>query len=118
MNTFSSGNITIAILYWLLSVKQIKNDKLTLSPAFEFDFSFLQQMHIEDLLTFAALLQHETLSAIEHSQVFRQDLQKSQLSLNRLMNKGILVKTEEGYKIHYFLYRPIVRILLNKNIMN
>lgn len=117
LNELSSGNITVAILFWLCAIKEMRDDSLVLSPVIEFDPVFMQNMPSEDLFTFAAFLQHETLTASQHAQIFNQDLQKSLLLFNRMKNKGILSETINGYQLHYLLYRPVVRNLVINNIL-
>lgn len=118
LSKLSAGNITVAILFWLSSIKEIKDDNLIISPVIEFEASFMQNMPAEDLFTFAAFLQHETLTAEQHAFIFNQDLQKSLLVFNRMKNKGMLSENINGYQVHYLLYRPVVRTLkINNHLM-
>lgn len=118
LNEFAIGNITIAILFWLRAIKKVTKEELTLSPLIEFDYSFLNQLSGEELFTLGALLHHETITVAQHAHVFRQEIQASDMLLNRMLNKGILVATANGYLIHPLLYRPIVRVLTSKNILH
>ena len=58
LNRLASGNLTVAILFWLKAVREIKSDRFLIAPFMEFDPSFLSQMSSTDLFTFAAFLQH------------------------------------------------------------
>lgn len=118
LNKLALGNITVAILFWLCAIVEIRKDSLVISPVIEFDPSFLQQLPAEDLFTFAAFLQHESLSAEQHARVFNQSLQKSLAAINRLKNKGILAETPHGFQLHYLMYRPVVRTLKINNILH
>ena len=74
-------------------------------------------MASEDLFTFAAFLQHETLTPEQHALIFNQDIQKSLLIFNRMKNKGMLSEVKGGYQVHYLLYRTVVRALKINNLL-
>lgn len=117
LNTLSAGNITVAILFWLSSIREIKEDYLVISPVIEFETGIIQNMARDDLFTFAAFLQHETLSPEQHALIFNQDIQKSLLIFNRMKNKGMLSEVKGGYQVHYLLYRTVVRALKINNLL-
>lgn len=118
LTELAAGNISVAMLFWLRSYEEFTENKLILPATINFDPSFLYQLPAEELFTLAALLQHDTLSTEDHALVFHQDIQQSHLLLNRMANKGFLVKQSNGYQIHPFLYRPIVRVLKSDNIIH
>ena len=114
----AAGNLTVAILFWLKAVRKIQTDRFIISAFIEFDPTFLAQMPPRDLFTFAAFLQHETLSIEHHARVFHQSLETSLLQLSRLEKNGIIVKKAAGYQLHYLLYRPVVKTLIIHNIIH
>ncbi|MCF8261812.1 MAG: hypothetical protein K9J12_13620 [Melioribacteraceae bacterium] len=114
----SSGNLTIAILYWLKSIAEIKNEQITISTAPVPDSSLFQHFTNEELFTFAAFLQHQTLSPEELSFIFNTSIEKSRLILNRLTNRGLLIEMKRGYQIHYVIYLQLIKSLKLKNILN
>ncbi|MGD9899780.1 MAG: hypothetical protein AB7T22_11710, partial [Calditrichaceae bacterium] len=117
LNDLSSGNVTVAMLYWLGSIKEILSDKIILAADIDMDFSFLYGFPAEDLFTLGAIFQHETLSPNIHALIFHQNSQQSFMQLTRMENLGLIIKKERGYQIHPFLYRPLMRILKAKNII-
>ncbi len=117
LNDLSSGNVTVAMLYWLRSIKEILSDKIILTADINVDYSFLYGFPAEDLFTLGAIFQHETLSPKIHALIFHQNSQHSLLQLTRMENLGLIIKKERGYQIHPFLYRPLMRILKAKNII-
>ena len=118
LNRLASGNLTVAILFWLKAVREIKSDRFLIAPFIEFDPSFLSQMSSPDLFTFAAFLQHETLTPAHHAKIFHQAEETSVMQISKLERSGILVKKSKGYQIHYLLYRPMVRTLKLHNILH
>ncbi len=118
LHEFAGGNITTAILIWLRSIKEFSKDKMVLSTKFEFDFTFLDRLSEERLLTLCMVLHHEILSPLNHSSVFNQNIDKSILQLENLEGEGLLIKSRGGYQIHPFVYRPLVQILRKMNILS
>ena len=84
----------------------------------ELDYSFIYQLSPEELFTIGALMQHEMLKPEEHAQVFHQSEQQSVLLFNSLINKGIVIESENGCRIHPFLYRPAIIALKRLNIIH
>ncbi len=117
LNRQSLGNITVALLLWLLSIREIKEDKLIISPIIEFDVSFLQQISQDIVFTFAAFLQHHILNEAEYAAIFRANIQTSTMQLENLRNKGLLTKGPNGYQLHHLIYRPVVKNLKMNNIL-
>lgn len=114
----ASGNVSVAILYWIRAIEKIENSRLTLWPLIEQDYSFMYQLSAEELFTIAALIQHEMLKPEEHARVFHQSEQQSVMLFNSLINKGIIIEHENGCRIHPFLYRPALVALKRLNIIH
>jgi len=117
LHKFAGGNITTAIIVWLRSIKEFSKDKVILSTNFDIDFRFLNRLSEENVLTLSAVLHHELMSPESHSEIFNQNMDKSRLQLENLEGEGLLVKNGYGYRIHPFIYRPLVQILKKKNIL-
>ena len=118
LNDLSNGNITVAMLFWQRAVREVLQDRLIVYPLINIDFSFLYQLSYEELFTLAAFMQHEIINVEQHYRIFHQNKTKSALMLNRLQNNGIILTHPNGYHIHPFLYRAIVRTLKSKNILH
>ncbi|MDH4070867.1 MAG: ATP-binding protein, partial [Ignavibacteria bacterium] len=117
INEVASGNITLAMLCWLSACIEVKDDTVFVSftPP---DSNTLNQFPATDLFALAAVLQHETLSAAEHAEIFHQDLQESLLLIRRLVAKGLLIEQGNLFRINPLLYRSAVRTLTSKNIIH
>jgi hypothetical protein len=117
LHQFAGGNIATAIMVWLRSIKEFSKDKMVLSANFDIDFRFLNRLTEENVLTLSAIIYHEVMSPESHSVIFNQNIDRSRLQLENLEGEGILTKNGIGYQIHPFIYRPLVQILKNKNIL-
>jgi len=118
LNDLSNGNITVAMLFWQRAIREVLPDRLIVYPLINIDFSFLYQLSYEELFTLAAFMQQEIINIEQHAQIFHQNETKSALMLNRLHNNGIILSHPNGYYIHPFLYRAMVRTLKSKNILH
>ncbi len=118
LNRLASGNVAVALWFWLGAIKSVGPEGFTVTPFIDLDYSFLHQMGSEEMFTLAALLQHETLTAEEHALIFHHGIDESLLLLNRLLNKKYLTLAEGRYAIHSLLYRPSVAALKAKNIVH
>jgi len=114
----SAGNVRVAILLWLRAISEISQDRIILNSRFDLDYTFLHQAQSEELFTFAALVYHENLSAEEHALIFRQASAASELTLNRMLNKGFLQRNGADYLVHPVLYRPVISVLKTRNILH
>jgi len=84
----ASGNVFVAMLYWIRAIRKIENNCLTLSPLIELDYSFIYQLSPEELFTIGALMQHENLKPEEHARIFHQSEEQSVLLFNSLITPG------------------------------
>lgn len=114
----ASGNVFVAMLYWIRAIQKIEDNRLTLWPLIDLDYSFIYQLSPEELFTIGALIQHEILKPGEHAQVFHQSEEQSVMLFNSLINKGIITENENGCRIHPFLYRPASVALKRLNIIH
>lgn len=118
LHDLAQGNITITLLYWLRSIKTVEKNRLVLSSSVSVDYSFIYQLSTTELFTLGALLQHEMLTVNEHARIFHQSVDESDLLFHALSRKGIIMPSPHGYRIHPFLYRPVVRALKNNHILH
>ncbi|MGH1364779.1 MAG: hypothetical protein ACRBF0_14545 [Calditrichia bacterium] len=118
LQEISAGNISVAMLYWLRAIQKITEEELVLNPVIDFDYSFVFQMEGDELFTLGALVQHDMLEIHEHASVFHQEQEKSLSILRALSRRGILLDEPTGFRIHPFLYRPVVRALTMRNILH
>jgi len=118
LNKLSYGNITIAFLYWLRAIKYFSADELILSLHSDLNYSFLEKLPETMLFTLAAFVYHDLLNANDHAHLFQNNIEQSITELNQMKNLGLLIESTCGYKIHPFLYGPLVQILKSKNILH
>ena len=119
LNKFSDSNISIALLYWLRSTKKVENNTIYIGKLSGFDFSFLNNLEKQSIHTLHAMIIHENMGIEEHAALFNHSLEQSRLDLIILEDRGIIIKNSEGlYHINQLLFRQVVNLLKNLNIIH
>jgi len=114
----SDGNISVAMLYWLNSINFIENKRLVVSTREPVDLRFLQNLSTDDLFAIVVLIQHETITIEEFSRVLNLTSDEARLILTSLCNRGIVIEKSGRFELHFFLYRPLTRILYEKRLLH
>ena len=117
LSELASGNISTAIYYWLSAICEVKQEKIAISKPEEFDYSFLHRLPQDEIFTLATILQHGGLESGAQAKIFRQEVSQSTLILNRLRGAGMIIENKGVYHVHPLLYRPVVRALKSKNLL-
>ena len=118
LNRFAQSNITLALIYWLRSAREIVNDIIKIGSPPELDYSFLENLSNDKMFALAVLLIHDGLRIEDHSKIFNVTLSQSKLLFLLMSDDGILVNHSDVYMINPLLYRQIVRVLKSKNILH
>jgi len=118
LNEFASSNISLALLYWLRSTAEVEGNTISIGMMGEMKFEFLSGMNEDGIFTLHALLLHDSLSVQEHALLFRQSEWQSKMTLMVLQDKGIVKLTDDRYIINRLLYRQVVNVLRQKNIIH
>ncbi len=118
LTEISGGNIKSALLYWLSAIINFDEEIIEIACEIELDHTMVLQLPSEDLFSLAAFIEHEYLNAGQHALVFNQDLNEAKLLIGRLYRKGYLTRLNDDYSVSPFLYRPVVKALKLRNILN
>lgn len=115
---FSKSNLSLALLYWLRTTKEVSGNTITIRMMENIDYSFLNMLSLPKTTTLHCLLIHDGLSISDHARIFNQDITQSKLLLITMMDDGLLIKNEEIFNINPLLYRQIVNVLKSKNFIH
>lgn len=114
----SSGNISAAILYWQNNIKLMENKKMVATVEEKIDLGFLQNLPENDLFAIAVLIQHESISIKDFALVLNLTMDDAMLIITSLLNRGIVIEKNGKIELHFFLYRPLMRILYEKRLLH
>lgn len=118
LNEFAGSNISLALLYWLRSTKEVENNTIHIGMLGNMKFEFLSSMNEDSIFTLHALLLHDSLNVPEHAVLFHQSEWQSKMTLMVLEDNGILILKDDRYAINRLLYRQVVNVLQKKNIIH
>jgi hypothetical protein len=90
---------------------------MVLTSDFDIEFSFLNHLSEEYLMTLGTILHHEQITDDQFDLVVRQNHAHQKLKLEDLYKQGFLGRNGTGYQIHPFIYKPLVQILKMRHIL-
>ena len=114
----SEGNTSIAMIFWLQSIKEFDNRRFVFRPLEVTDVDKLEIPSKEVLFTLAALVVHDTLTKNQMAKALHEEEAQSHLMLARLKTKGIVYRNSSGYNLNHLVYRQVVRLLKRRNIIH
>lgn len=118
LDKLARGNIVIAILYWLLAIKEVRNDLLVLTPLRDIKVELGDGFSSEDLFVIAAVLQHDDLTAAQLSLVLGESERHCLLVLSKLVSRSVLLDQGGRFTLNYLLFRQLVNVLESRNIIH
>jgi hypothetical protein len=114
----SSGNISLAQLYWLQSTRVASDEVIEISTISEFDFTFIKNLTGNELFALQALILHDGLELDDFSNVMGNSLAESRNLLTPMLEKGLLIKPRNKYNINPIIFKHITNYLISKNFIN
>ena len=118
LSKICEGNTSIAMIFWLQSIKEVDSQRFIFQPLEVTDIDKLEVPSKEVLFTLAALVQHDMLDKEQVAHALHQGVSESSLMLARLKTKGIIYEGSTGYNLNHLVYRQVVRMLKQRNIIH
>lgn len=116
--TVSEGNIAIAMQYWLRSIRNSGVDTIDIAPFSDVNVKLGDAFTHDDVFTLGALVQHDDLTIDQLALVLNISTGNARLMLSKLASRSILVARNDRYYLNHLLYRHIVNLLKNKNVIH
>jgi hypothetical protein len=127
LNNITSGNFSIAQLFWMRSTRNVTEDTIHISSLKDYDFSFVKSIPLHHVLTLHSLLLHDGLREAQYQELAEyhelggrasNKIGKSSLNLIQLMDDGLITRKDEVYLVNPLLYRQVVALLQTKNFLH
>ena len=118
LTKLAEGNPSIAMIFWIRSIREFDDTNFYIKPLEVTSVEMIEDLNPQVLFTLAAFVLHDTLSDAELSTVMDNSIEKSRLLINRLCSRGMLVDKEGNSTINHLMYRQIVRVLKERNIIH
>lgn len=118
LSKISEGNLSIAMIFWLQSIKEFDSQSFVFKPLEVTEVDKLETPSKEVLFTLAALVVHDTLNQEQIALALHQNVSESRLMLARLKAKGIIYQGSNGFNLNHLVYRQVLRMLKRRNIIH
>ncbi len=118
LNSFAQSNISLALIYWLLSTKEVDDSTITVGTFKRPNLNFLTVLAMDKIYALHALVLHDGLTIDQLSQILNVTAKNCELTLLALLEDGILVKTKESYMVNPVVYRNTISLLKSRNLIH
>ncbi|HKK45665.1 MAG TPA: ATP-binding protein, partial [Balneolaceae bacterium] len=112
------GNASIAMIFWIRSISEFDDTCFYIRPLEITSIEMIEDLSPPVLFTLAAFVMHDTVADADLSMILNLSKEESRLMLIRLHSRGLLVKTNGYYILNHLMYRQIVRVLKERNIIH
>ncbi|MEJ2004797.1 MAG: hypothetical protein P8X57_07510, partial [Cyclobacteriaceae bacterium] len=119
LNRIAQNNVSLALIYWLRSTREITEDAIIIGSLKDFDFSFLDKIDGDKLYGLATLILHEGMSEQDFMRAMSMSMQRARAILHPMYEDGILImENDNHYTVNPLLYRQTINLLKAKNIIH
>ena len=118
LTQLAEGNASVAIIFWIRSIREFDYTAFYIQPLEVTSVEMIEDLNPQVLFTLAAFVLHDTLADEDLSRIMGISQTESRLLINRLQSRGLLVSTNETYTINHLMYRQILRVLKDRNIIH
>jgi hypothetical protein len=117
LNNFAKSNISMALMFWLLSTKKVDDQTIVIKNFKKPDLSFLASLKSDRVFVLQALIMHDGLKVEQVANVLSYSLRKTKFLLLELLEDGVLTEKEGKYLVNPIIYRNTVQLLKSKNLL-
>ncbi|MFV0346299.1 MAG: hypothetical protein ACK5IQ_08670 [Bacteroidales bacterium] len=118
LNKFADSNISLSLYFWLESISEFTDKELYIKRFQTPDFSFLETLSPEKIYTLLLIVLHGRITIETHALICNRSLNHSRKVLIVLKEDSILLKKKDYYVLNGILYRHVVQLLKNKNLIH
>ncbi|MBN1339673.1 MAG: hypothetical protein JXA03_10140 [Bacteroidales bacterium] len=116
--SFSRANIAIALLLWLRSTAKVEDNTFHLEPIENLNFAFIRYVTPSKMPMLRAMIIHNGLTPMNFSMIFRLSEDETLLRLYQLKDDGLLVEKDGVYNVNPLIYSPLIKYLLDLNLLH
>lgn len=117
LNKFAQSNVSLALLFWLRSIREIQERKVFINADFEISNTILNSLSQEKIFVLQSLVLHDGLRVTDLAKTINFSLDETQQLTQILYDDGVLVRNDEVFLINPLLYRQSVSILKSRNLI-
>ncbi|MEM7550563.1 MAG: hypothetical protein AAF363_12850 [Bacteroidota bacterium] len=117
LNGFAASNVSLALIFWLLSTLRIDKNTITIRSFQEPDLSFVATFSMTRIFVLHALIIHDGLSEKQLAEVVNTSDKEARLRLLSLVEDGIIYEKSDTYFVTPIIFRTIINLLKSKNLI-
>jgi len=117
LNNFAKSNISMALMFWLLSTKKVDDQTIIIKNFKKPDLSFLASIKMDRVFVLQALIMHDGLKLEQVANVLSYSLTKTKFLLLELLEDGVLIEKDDQYLVNPIIYRNTVQLLKSRNLL-
>jgi len=117
LNNFAKSNISMALMFWLLSTKKVDDQTIVIKNFKKPDLSFLSSLKMDRVFVLQALIMHDGLSIDQVAMVLSYTITKAKFLLLELLEDGVLIERNAQYLVNPIIYRNTVQLLKSRNLL-
>ncbi|WKV11206.1 hypothetical protein [Marivirga harenae] len=117
LNNFAKSNISMALMFWLLSTKNVDDQTIIIRSFKKPDFSFLSSLKSDRVFIVQALIMHDGLNVDQLAIVLSYSKTKAKFLLIELLEDGVLIEKGGQFLVNPIIYRNTVQLLKSKNLL-
>lgn len=117
LNKFAQSNVSLALLFWLRSIREIQERKVFINADFEISNTILNTLSPEKIFVLQSLVLHDGLRATDLAKTINYSIDETNQLTQILFDDGILIKNDNVFLINPLLYRQSVLILKSRNLI-
>lgn len=118
LNKFAESNISLSFYYWLESISEFTANEVYIKRFQSPDFRFLETLSAEKIYTLLLIVLHGKINVRLHSDIFNHPTEKSYKVLTILKEDSVIVRKGDYYILNGILYRHVIQLLKNKNLIH
>ncbi len=118
MNSFAKSNVSMALLFWLMSTRDVDQNTITINTFKKPDLSFLATLSAEKVFVLQTLVLHDGLTLSQLADSINISQAQANMLLIALMEDGILNKKKKVFLVNPIVYRAVINLLKSKNLIH
>ncbi|EMR01024.1 hypothetical protein [Cesiribacter andamanensis] len=118
MHRFAQGSLRLALLYWQWSAVAVSKTTITLRASLPGEPVLPEQLQPNSYFMLQALLLHGQLTAPELCRILNQPERHCRSQLQLLHKLQLILEQGSGYTLNPLLYRLVVTVLKQKNLLH
>ena len=118
LTQLAEGNASVAMIFWIRSIRDFDDTYFYIQPLEITSVAMIEELSPTVLFTLAAFVLQDALTAEDLSEIMHITVEESRLLVNRLRSRGLLIQKEDSFTINHLMYRQILRVLKDRNIIH